>query len=214
MLSGSIFITDNINLVRSTPDNVIIIYMEDMMDNGYDLQTNNRVIVGSCLLPPVDCYMAEADGNEELYNYHYTNWLLTPEIESFMGAILSLLYKNVSILIYTSQIDSVAISKFRKLIYTLYGIGIGIAGSESYYYDPSCLPMWLNILYCMNLISNDEFLIKYPNTKFSPHIIEKLCNDYQPVGNSVDDCIEEIVRHQLRLKENNTVKFAIMKARG
>ena len=67
VLTGKIFITDKIEVVNNfpiTPTSRIINLDEDDVlpkDNQY-------IIGGQCLLPPIESKIAEADGDEILYN--------------------------------------------------------------------------------------------------------------------------------------------------
>ena len=88
MLTGTIYITDKED----------IIYQLDLrktriinLDEDGVLMDNPAIIGGTCLLPPIDAKIAEADGNEQLYDSIYSNHLNMPFQKEFIGALISYL---------------------------------------------------------------------------------------------------------------------------
>ena len=94
ILKGAINITDNSLFVRdimySNNDNIKII----TLDETGSIPTNHpSVLSGTCLLPPVDALIAEADGDEQLYDSIYMNYFSEdPYVIEFIGALIIYLY--------------------------------------------------------------------------------------------------------------------------
>lgn len=210
MLRGNIFITDNLQFLMTIPDDVIVISMAEVEDNIV-LPCKNYITTGSCLLPPTESYIAESDGDEDLYELYYINHMNSGAAAQFINAIIAALYRAKSLLLYTPRLNCTAIVKFRKLMYILYGIGIGVDGGEPCQFDSRCIPIWLNAVYLANVIGPDEYLINYPTNKFDINAMNKLIEEYKPFGNNYETCMKEILRHQLRLKEKPATKLAIHK---
>jgi hypothetical protein len=174
------------------------------LDEENRLSPNDpNVIVGTCLLPPIESLIAEADGDEDLYDMYYVNHLNSPFPQEFVGALMAALYRGTSLLLYAPMLkENLAISKLRKFMFILYGIGIGVVGGDQCQYDPKCIPIWLNMIYCANVICAEEFLINYPeDAAFISNVIDKLLWDLKPVGDSYDSRLSTIREYQLRLKK-------------
>lgn len=213
MLRGNIYITDDLNFIATIPDNIIVISMTETEDN-IALPCRNCIIMGPYLLPPTESYIAEVDGDENLYEMHYANHLTNNMSKQFISAIIGALYKEKSILIYTTKLNCLSIEKFRKLMYIIYGIGVGVVGKEVCQFDPKCLPIWLDMIYIFNIIGPDEYLINYPDNSIDPNIMNKLISDYRQYGNNFNECANSILRHQIRIKEKPTTKNAIYRDMG
>ena len=75
MLLGTIYITDNDQIIyQANLSNTKIINL----DEDGTLMENPAFIGGTCLLPPIDAKIAEADGNEQLYDSIYSQHLNMP----------------------------------------------------------------------------------------------------------------------------------------
>ena len=87
ILKGTIYITDKEEIIYTTPlnSNTKII----SLDEDGILMENDAILVGTCLLPPIEAKIAEADGNEQLYDVIYSNHLLEPYQQQFIAAMLS-----------------------------------------------------------------------------------------------------------------------------
>lgn len=213
ILTGTIYVTDDLQLVRSVPDRTVKIIS---LDEENTISPNEpNVIVGTCLLPPMEALIAEVDGDEDLYDAYYLNHLNEPSIQEFIGAIISALYKGISLLIYAPMMkENIFVSKLRSHLWVLYGIGIGIAGGEPCQFDPRCIPIWLNMMYFANVISFNEFLLYYPeNGHMDDMIINKLIVDIKPVADSYDSRLRALKIYQQRLKKNPKTQTALFDMR-
>lgn len=208
IIKGSILITDDINFVYSIPDARFKILSLD--EEGKLNPQLPNVIQATCLLPPLECLIAESDGNADVYELAYYNHLNQPFQQQFIGAIISYLYQGGSFIVYAPQLkDTISIMQLRKNLMILYGIGMGIVDSPvKFELDYRCVPIWLNMMYEARTISAKEFLFNYPkDALISPNIMQSLIIDmrlfftnYQEAFELVNECRGEkytIPLHQL-----------------
>lgn len=212
IVKGTIYMTDDLRIISIAPDDVKIISLDE--DNRIS-PNNPNVIVGTCLLPPMEALIAEADGDEGLYDMCYINHLNSPYIQSFIGAIISALYKGISFLVYVPSLrDTFFISKLRIHLWTLYGISIGISNVEQCQFDIHCIPIWLNLMYFANVIDYTEYLFMYPdNTQFNNMAIDKLILDMKPFADSYESRLKVIKSFQQKLKQRENTQIAIFDMR-
>ena len=86
MLKGNIYITDNINVIKNSNLSLIkVIVMDEDFDDNY---MTKDMIMGTILLPPIEAKIAEVDGDEQKYDYIYSCYLLKPEVERYISAII------------------------------------------------------------------------------------------------------------------------------
>lgn len=214
MLRGTIYLTNNPN----------IIYQADLrttkiinMDEDGILQENKNILGGTCLLPPIEAKIAEADGNEQLYDMSYHNHLLEPYQQFFIAAIIAALYKGANLLIFFDEIGYTnTTKKFVEQMYIIYGIHIGIIGEQdpalaNCYYDNKCIPIWLNLIYSAKIIDGYEFCIQYPPDAelTNPQVIEDLIEEMNPVGNTIQEKFHELDRYRKHLHLNPNVIMPI-----
>lgn len=187
MLKGMIYITGDIEVIRNSlvgPMNKII-----SLDEDHTLGDNKDIIGGLCLLPPMEAKIAEADGNELMYDNIYRNHLLEPTQQEFISALLAFLYKGGNLILYLPEIGYTnTVEKLIQHLYIIYGIHPGIIGdpnpmNASCYYDTKCIPIWLNMIFIAGVITPVEFLFMYPeeaviNNQMVMNILIKLINPY------------------------------------
>ena len=99
ILNGTMYITDNPEVIYNIPLNQPNIKIVNLDEDGV-LMNNDAMLVGTCLLPPVQAKIAEADGNEMLYDTIYNNHILEPHQQEFISALLSYLYKGGNLLFF------------------------------------------------------------------------------------------------------------------
>lgn len=213
VLKGTIDVTCDINLVQSIPDSSVRIIS---LDEENRISPNDpNVILGTCLLPPMEALIAEVDGDEDLYDIYYINHLNSPYVQEFIGALIAALYKGISLLLFAPMMnENISIRKLRQHLWSLYGIMIGVAGGEPCIYDPKCIPIWLTMIYSANVIYPEEFLLYYPEDAIiSKTIIDKLMMEIKPVGISYDDRLSVIKRYHHNIKKNPNTQSAIIDLR-
>ena len=219
ILKGTIYITDDPNIIYSVPigGNTKIIDM----DEDEVLIKNDNILVGTCLLPPVEAKIAEADGNEMQYDTIYSSHLLEPYQQQFIAAIISYLYKGGNILIFLPEIDTMYTrEKFISHLFNRYGIHCGIIGHpdprfNSCFYDDRCIPLWLNLIYSVGVIDAYEYLIQYPIDAVinNTPVITKLIDEINPYADTFNDKINYIFRLHKLLHKNNKIRPAVVDSR-
>ena len=131
------------------------------MDEENNIPTDHPMVIGgTCLLPPVDALMAEADGNELLYDRIYNDYFNTKFPSECISAFMIYLYMGGNLLFYLPNQNSNTFKKFLQIMWKRYGIQLGIIGLSNPVYDINCIPIWLNMIYrCMDPY---EYLKLYP----------------------------------------------------
>lgn len=205
MLKGNIYITDNFNVIKNSNLSLIkVIVLDDDFEETY---MTKDMIIGTILLPPIEAKIAEVDGDEQKYDYIYSSYLLKQDVERYISAIIAFLYKGGSLMLYINDMEYTNTkNKFVQLFYKLYGIHIGIIESQNpqeanCYYDNTCLPMWLNLIFLSDVIYPEEYLFKYPIDAAIPdNIMNKLMDIMKPLGDTINDRIKTIENYRSRLK--------------
>ena len=215
MLTGTIYITDKED----------IIYQLDLrktriinLDEDGVLMDNPAIIGGTCLLPPIDAKIAEADGNEQLYDSVYSNHLNMPFQKEFIGALISYLYRGGNLVLFLPEIGyNNTTHKLVYHIFNLYGIHIGIIGDKNpsvanYYCDTRCIPMWLNMIYACYAMNGYEYLYRYPldaQLQNGP-IMNQLLDEIKPYGKTIQEKVNYILRLHKLIHKNANVKPALI----
>mgnify|MGYP007069842398 FL=1 len=211
---GVIHITDREDIVYNAP--LMSTKIVSLDEDGVLMQ-NDAYLVGTCLLPPIESKIAEADGNEQLYDMHYEQHLNEPYQQEFMAALISYLYKGGNILLFLPAMDNYTKEKLVFFIYKVFGIHIGVLGDPNpmncnCFYDERCIPIWLNLMYTVNVLSPYEYLNLYPldaqlNNQF---IINKLINEIRPYCETIQEKYEYILYLHKELHENKDMRPAII----
>ena len=189
MLKGNIYITDNLDIIQNAPQTGVQIISLDE-DGALDYIVDCNYIGGTCLLPPIDAKIAESDGDEMKYDACYSTHLLQPYQRQFIASLIGYLFRGLGdIILYLPDIeDTITAKKLVFFMTSLYGIHIGLIGHIdpqvcSCYYDNTCVPMWLNMIYEVNIISPYEYLELYPMDAIIPEeVIRKMNYDLCPYG--------------------------------
>lgn len=213
ILKGSIYLTDDINVVYQFPigpTGKIINLDEDEL-----LPKDNNVIGGTCLLPPIAAKIAESDGDEQSYDNFYRDHLLESYQQEFIGALLAFLYKGGNLLIFLPDMGyTVTRDKLCGLIYQLYGIHIGIINDQingNCYYDNTAIPIWLNLIYEARVISGYEYLTMYPIDAVlnNQKIMNLLLDELKPYDRTYEEKINHILQLHKQLHKNNKIIMPI-----
>lgn len=214
MLKGSMYITNNINDINLF--NSVIIDMDE--EDSIKIK-NPNIIKGTLLLPPPQAMIAEADGNERLYDEIYSNYLLSPKIKFFIGSLIACLYKGMQVIFYIPSDFNNTILKFSHHLFGLYGIHPGIVGAKipeisNWYFKDSFIPMWLCMLYMNNVISPHDYLYLYPIELIIPEdVMGKLINDINPYGTNINSMINYIasLHRDIKFYRNIESPISVMK---
>lgn len=218
MLTGTIFITSDINIALNSPIQTKILDMDE--ENRLPLAPH--VIKATCLLPPLQAKMAEIDGDEVQYNHLYSYHLIDDYQCKFITAVIAFLYSGGNLLVYLPEdgYDN-TLNKFCELMFREYGIHIGIIGSldqrmSQCFYDFKYIPSWLNLLYKDSLISPIEYLVKYPIDAMlnDVEVMRKLVGELRPYGESLQEQINMIYTYRNRLLTNPQATLPISMVGG
>lgn len=217
MLKGTVFITDDIEIVYQTPTDGTVKIID--MDEDHQLPENNRNIVpGTCLLPPIDAKIAEADGNEQAYDAIYGEHLFAPFQQQYIAALIYFLYRGGNLLFFLPEVYTNTKDKFIQHMLIRYGIKIGIVGAEqpqdyNFFYDLHYIPCWLNMMYKSDLIPYEIYLNQYPldaRLDMDPGVMNKLLQDIRPYGKTIQDQFNMIIDYHRKIHEKPNLEMAII----
>ena len=209
MLKGTIYITDSIDLIYNTSLNgmnkIISLDEDGILDNII-----KDVIGGTCLLPPMEAKIAEADGNEQMYDDIYSNHLLLPFQQQFIAALIAFLYKGGNLILFLPEIGYTnTTNKLIEHLFKIYGIHPGIIESDNpllanCYYDAKCIPIWLNLIFTAGVLSAQEYLLLYPEDAVisNNQVIMFLVDQIKPYGETINEKINYIIRYHKLIHKN------------
>jgi hypothetical protein len=214
-LKGTIFITDNLDRIYSTPLNQSTKIIS--LDEDGILMENKDILGGTCLLPPIEAKVAEADGNEQLYDSIYSNHLLAPYQQNFISAIIAFLYKGGNLILFLPEIGYTnTTEKLVEHLYRIYGIHVGIISNPNpvvanCYYDAKCIPIWLNMIFMAGVISPYEYLYQYPLDAqiTNQEVLNLLIIEMKPYGETLYQKIDVIKRIHYYIHQNPNVRPAV-----
>lgn len=215
LLKGTIYITEDVNLVMSIPYNGNTKIVN--LDEDGVLPEMNHILAGTCLLPPIEAKIAEVDGNQSLYDTIYSNHLLMPFQQQFMAALLAYLYKGGNLILFLPELGYTNTKEMVIFeIFKLYGVHIGMIGAQdpmvaNCYYDETCVPMWLNSIYSVSAITAYEFLYMYPLDAILNNnvIVQKLVRELNPYGENYNDQVAYIQEFRKKIHDNPNVRPAL-----
>lgn len=215
ILKGTIFITKNQEVIRNA--NLQVTRIIDLDEDGA-LVDNASIIKGVCLLPPPEAKIAEADGNEQLYDMAYSSHLLEPYQQEFMAAILAYLYTGGNLILFLPEMGyTYTKEKIIQHMWNIYGIHIGDIDNQvnpniaNCYYDEKCVPIWLNLIYLADVMTPEAYLYYYPlDAPINNQIVlARLIDEVNPYGNTFIDKEKELERYRQMLHKNPKIKLAI-----
>lgn len=217
ILKGTIYITEDVNYIYNLPLQTGMHKIVNLDEDGI-LGDGRDIIGGTCLLPPIDAKIAEADGNEQMYDTIYSNHLLLPFQQQFIAALIAFLYKGGNLVLFLPELGYTNTKeKLIKFLWTIYGIHPGIIPPNvtnydgGCFYDVKCTPIWLNLIYSARVISAYEYLIQYPEDAMisNQEVMNLLIEDINPYGNSINDKKNYILRYHKLIHKNPKVVPAI-----
>lgn len=214
LLQGTIYITDREEIIYNIPTIGTKIVS---LDEDGTLMQNDSILVGTCLLPPIESKISEADGNEQMYDMYYEQHLNEPFQQEFVAALISYLYKGGNLLLFLPAMDNYTKEKLIFFMYKVFGIHIGVIGDPNpvnaqCFYDERCIPIWLNLMYSVEVLSPYEYLTLYPldaqlNNQF---IMEKLLNQINPYADTINNKINIILQLHKLLHKNPKIRPAFV----
>ena len=215
LLKGTIYITEDMNIINNIPYNGNTKIVS--LDEDGILPESAHILVGTCLLPPIEAKIAEVDGNQGLYDTIYSNHLLSPFQQQFISALLSYLYKGGNLILFYPELGYTNTKEMIIYeIFKLYGVHIGLIGSPdpkiaNCYFDETCVPIWLNSIYSVSAISPYEFLLAYPVDAALNNnmIIRKLVKEMNPYGENFNEQVAYIHRFHKKIHKQPNIRPAI-----
>lgn len=214
ILQGTIYLTDREEIIYNAPTMGTKIVS---LDEDGILMQNDSILVGTCLLPPIESKIAEADGNEQMYDAYYEQHLNEPFQQEFVAALISYIYKGGNILMFLPAMDNYTKEKLIFFMYKVFGIHIGVIGDPNpmncnCFYDERCIPIWLNLMYSVEVLTPYEYLALYPldaqlNNQF---ILEKLLSQINPYADTIKKKIDTILQLHKLLHKNPKIRPALV----
>lgn len=214
-MMGSMYITDDLNIVYNTPINQLSKIIS--MDEDGALRDIQGIIGGTCLLPPIEAKIAEADGNEMLYDQYYSSHLLQPFQEQFIAALVAFLHKGGNLIFYLPELkQNNTGEKFIFHLFRIYGLHPGIIGSNNpqlanWFTDIKCIPIWLNLIFSSGVISAEEYLYEYPEDApiTNENVMMMLIDIIKPYGSTLNDKRNYILRYHKLIHKNPRIRPGI-----
>lgn len=208
MLKGNLYITNDVNMVYNmiATSRVIII---GQPDTNFVNQTGASI--GSILLPPYNASMCEMDGDINSFVNIYTSYLSNIEQTTFIAHIIKALYEGINLVFYLSKDESELMYSKVLLQYLefYYGIKVGTVEQPFVYYNtPEYNSVICNLLYQLDLISNEEFFINYPiGIPIDNNSIVKLIREINPYINdtSFESYVHYFNNYKEMIKQNNNL---------
>jgi hypothetical protein len=218
ILKGTIYLTDKEEVVYNAPRNNTKIVSLD--EDGILIQ-DDSILVGTCLLPPVESKISEADGNEQMYDYYYENHLNEPFQQEFMAALIAYLYKGGNLLLFLPAMDNYTKEKLVFFIYKVFGVHIGVLYdpnpmNANCYYDERCIPIWLNLMFVVDVLDPYEYLSLYPedaafNNQF---IMQKLLSQISPPEDTINEKINYVIQLHKKLHKEPDLRPVLFSIKG
>lgn len=215
---GTMRIVKDPNIIRCIPynKNIIVINLDE--DDEYNLNNLKYVMGGTCLLPPMDAMIAEANGDANDYDIIYHNHLYEPFQLEYFSALLAYIYTKGDIIFYYPQDDIECTNTFIKFlehIYTAYGIHIGYFypknRSELFFIDVRRYGFILDQLFMVGVINVYCYLFEKDINDIIPRqVIDKVVHDFNPYEDTYADAVEHIRNYRLLIhKKSNQNKLIV-----
>lgn len=177
IINGTIYLTNDPNAAfGSLSQNVKCLIISGEIEVN---PNDNRVIVGSILLPPPEAKMAEIDGDAEQFFRIYSEYLLSDMPSDFISVLLGYLHNggNVIILVQCDINEPWVVNLINHLM-MYYGLSAGIIGTDvQFQYDVNFNDSNNNILYAAGMISSGEYLVNTKLDVYPDFIYNKLITD-------------------------------------
>lgn len=182
---GSIRITPSVDeclaaLQRSSYTNKTNIIV---MDYDNRLEIGGPILGGTILTPTAEIMNYYIDGNFELFNQAYADYLnMNPHVASFMDTMAAAVYQGKELIIYVEAdgyVDLPYMDFVCTVFFTRYNIVIGFPGrAEFSISDPNPLT---EAAYNVGVINGYEFLGEHPvGYAMRYDTLNKLMNEFQP----------------------------------
>lgn len=185
-------------------------------DNGIpmlDADKNPQVVLASILLPPIEAMWAMADNDEAKFDYEYAKQLQSKECVDFLATIISAAYSGIKIIFYYPERDNEIVKYLYNYILVKYGIHMSIEDEriDPFSYNVEAIPIYLNMIYTMGVITPYDYLYQFPvNVSIPDELYFKIIYDLKPCGNTIQEKYEVIDRLRIKLKSNPNTRCPII----
>ena len=153
-------------------------------DDDPRLQYIPNKVKASILLPPYDILSDELDGNLELAQDKYYNYLSrTPEPVEFITVILAAALQNKKIGLYFGpELKDLQFPKmFLNYLYFAKGLSVGYRNTQPFI-RKEFMPVILSDLYVREYITPEQYLLDMPaNCDIPPFILPNLVHRFRPL---------------------------------
>ena len=207
MFRGNIYITSREEVIYNQDYNQLVRVVS--MDEDGILPESPVVIGGTCLLPPPAAKIAEADGNEYLYDSIYISHLSSGYQQEYLAALMTFLDIGGTIIIFLPSLgQDNTYDKFLYHMNMMYGIHIGNMDSKDpgammCFYNLNYVAIWLCLIYeYTNHLTTYQFLARYPINLDIPERLDfKVKCDLRPYGANAkeQDKVIQDLRKQLQI---------------
>lgn len=194
------------DIMISDPAVIVFSLDEDNDKPNLDPDRNQRVVMGTLLLPPIDAMWSLTSGEWDKFQMEYYTHLISPEVSEYIFMIIGMMYRGYKIILYYPDDSSDAIKYLLQFFLNNYGIHICEPNKQYdlFSYDENKVPMYLCGIYYSGFIAPNEFLYKYPiNTQIPNDIYPKLIYDMKPIGNDITEKIKLIDDIRAKMHEGN-----------
>lgn len=194
------------DILMSDPYVVVFSLDEDNDKPMLDPDRNQKVVMGTMLLPPIDAMWSLTGGEWDKFQMEYYTHLISPEVTEFIFMMIGMMYKGYKLVLYYPD-DSSDVIKY-LLQFFLNNFGIHICEPSKQYdlfsYDENRVPMYLCGIYYSGIIAPNEFLSLYPMSTAIPNdIYPKLVYDMKLVGNDLSEKIKLVDEIRKKMHEGN-----------
>ena len=146
------------------------------------LTAHPAILTAAMLLPPMEEVEAELDGRYTEAEQIYDAFLQQSEANRLINIFIAAAIKNIRIGIVFGfdELNMKFPSMLINHLYKFYGITIGVPYKLNPYIEITMVPLCLGILYNMNYIAYDEFIMLHPELPIHMSVLSKLVYDVKP----------------------------------
>lgn len=146
------------------------------------LKMHPAILTAAMLLPPMEEVEAELDGRYQEAESIYDDFLHRSEASRLINIFIATAIKNirVGIVFGRDELNMKFPSMLINHLYKFYGITIGVPYKLNPYIEITMVPLCLGMLYNINYISYEEFIMLHPELPVHPCVLSKLVYDVRP----------------------------------
>ena len=213
MLTGTIYVTTDINMVMSCIGKCNIVRIGDE-----DQRLDDRfTIVGKVISPPYQALSAYLDNDINTFLSLYEQHLNSKMCVQFISILFKALMNGNNLLLYLNNDEyEIYFGALMRHIANKYGVVIGTP-NNSFEFNPNYIHVILSYLYDFELLTVQEYLELYPQGIPLPSfVVQKLINEINPnIPNaSIETYMEYFNNLKEMIKRNNNKYLELAISRG